>query len=743
MIIKSNPFLRNDYYPDQNDIDDLNTRINEVQSDVDLLAISVNEKAEAVNGRLNNLQNDYNESFETEALKANTADFNVLNVNVQATIKDLNAENTYIENLIVNKPVQDLSLRTPHLENTTSLNGNFYAPNILGGVFDSIQFENIQNFKAVNIEADEVKANIADFNEVKANIADLNNLNAMNIEVGEVKANIVNLNVLNADSLAVNNLTVNNLMVNEPVFDITLNTPSIENANSNSGNFYDATLVNPTFENVDSLAVNNLTVNKPMLNLALSAPNIESANSNSGNFYNATLVNPTFEELDTVNANYLNVNSANVAELFVNTNSEPITSNAVLGYDSSGRVIPIKAPLELPENANYIFTDEHGTALPGKAETEVNASDNLITSNAVKNVTDNLSSYVDYLMGSLNALLSLPATNVSGWNNSASPLNIQSMTDFVVFPFSSGSTSGADVGNGARLDFDSASKVATLYIPGIQWTMGNMDNTFNNCRLLNKNILIPNSVTNMTSTFASCLSLNRNIFIPGGVISMNNAFNNCISLNQNILIPGRVNYMESTFQNCHNLNQNILIPNGVLLMDSTFADCTNLNQNILIPNSVASMYNTFNNCISLNQSISIPNNVVNIGYTFANCTNLNQNILIHNKITSIIGTFRNCTNLNQSILIPNKVAYMHNAFQNCTNLNISDMYIYSQNLRSIDGAFNNCNRIGNIHVPTSVPKVTSNYIYNSLVNGYTGITFAPENIINDLPVDPVYWPPIN
>ena len=165
MITKSNPFLRNDYYPDQNDIDDLNTRINEVQSDVDLLAISVNEKTEAVNGRLNNLQDDYNESFKTEALKANTVDFNVLNVNVQATIKDLNAINTYTENLIVNKPVQDLSLRTPHLENTTSLNGNFYAPNIIGGKLDNIQFENIQNFKVVNIEADEVKANklIGDF----------------------------------------------------------------------------------------------------------------------------------------------------------------------------------------------------------------------------------------------------------------------------------------------------------------------------------------------------------------------------------------------------------------------------------------------------------------------------------------------------------------------------------------------------------------------------------------------------
>ena len=532
-----------------------------------------------------------------------------------------------------------------------------------------------------------------------------------------------------------------------------------------------------------------MTVNKPVFNLALSAPNIESANSNSGNFYNATLVNPTFEELDTVNANSLNVNSANVAELFVNTNSEPITSNAIFGYDNSGRVIPIKVPVELPENANYIFTDEHGTALPGKAETEVNASDNLITSNAVKNVTDNLTSTVDYLKSVLNVVLSLPATNVSGWNNSASPLNIQSMTDFVVFPFSGGSTSGADVGSGARLDFDSASKVATLYIPGLQWTMGNMnntfasctnlnqnilisdgvtrmENTFASCRNLNQNILIPSSVTSMHSTFANCTNLNQNILIPDGVTSMYNAFANCRNLNQDISIPSSVTNMDNTFDSCTNLNQNILIPNSVKSMYSTFANCTNLNQNILIPGSVVSMrdtfqgctnlnqnilipdtvvfmYNTFNNCRSLNQNILIPNSVEVMDNVFASCTNLNQNILIPNSVNRMDNTFNNCRNLNQNILIPGSVKYMDNAFKNCINLNIPDMYIYSHNIKSIDGAFNYCNRIGNIHIPTIVPKVTSNYIYASLVGGDTGITFAPENVFNDLPSDPEVWPPIN
>ena len=704
MIVKSNPFLRNDYYPDYNDIDQLNQRIDEAENETSLVNIRLTADIENVSNNLNSYKNEMADTVVTNNIIVNNLDANYA-VGKYANFANTNTDNAYIENLTVNKPVFDITLNTPHVENITSINGNFYDSNLINPTFENV--------------------------------------------------NSLNLNYLNVDNLA----------VNKPVFDITLNTPNIENANSIGGNFYDSHLVNPTFENVDSLAVNNLTINKPMFNLALNTPNIENANSIGGDFYNATLVNPTFEELDTVNANSLNVNSANVAELFVNTNSEPITSNAILGYDNSGRVIPIKAPVELPENANYIFTDEHGTALPGKAETEVNASDNLITSNAVKNVTDNLASNVDYLKSVLNVVLSLPATNVSGWNNSVSPLNIQSMTDFVVFPFSSGSTSGADVGNGARLDFDSASKVATLYIPGLQWTMGNMDNTFNNCRLLNQNILIsdgvthmkntfascrnlnqnisiPNSVTSMHSTFANCTNLNQNILIPDGVTSMYNVFANCTNLNQDISIPSSVTNIDNTFENCRSLNQNILIPNSVTSMYSTFQSCTNLNQNILIPNGITSMYSTFQNCRSLNQNILIPNSVTSMYSTFQSCTNLNQNILIPNSVTSMDNVFVNCRSLNQNILIPGSVRYMDNAFKNCINLNIPDMYIYSHNIKSIDGAFNGCNRIGNIHVPTIVPLSTSNYIYNSLVGGDTGITFAPENVFNDLPSDPEQWPPV-
>ena len=748
MITKSNPFLRNDYYPDQNDIDDLNTRINEVQSDVDLLAISVNEKTEAVNGRLNTLQNDYNESFETDALKANTADINVLNVNVQAVVKDLNVIDTYTENLTVNKPVQDMSLRTPHLENTTSLNGNFYAPNILGAKFS-----------------------------------------------GDISGNL--------NSISVNDLFANN---------------------------------------------------------------------------------------------------ANISNLYVNVSPTPIQSSAVLGYDGEGRVIPIHATYDVgfPENADYLWTDQAGTAFSGIKATEVGEVENLITAygvknaidalntevtdnfnlingnlnnvantfnevntnieniensvNALNNTTNNMSNSLNYVLSTLESVLVV--TNVSGWT-STSPLNIQGITEFRVAPLAASTMTGSDVGNGAKLNLSGT--IATLCLPGFQWTTENMSRAFYNCTSLNQsiqipngvvdmsstfegctsldqnilipngvtnmyntfsrcfnlnqnikipnsvtnmveafnscnnlnqniqipngvtaipsafyactslnqNILIPNSVTNMSSTFESCTSLNQNIQIPNSVVNMVDTFYNCSSLNQNILIPNSVTNMSgtfyactsfnqaiqipnsvtaisSTFYGCSGLNQNILIPNSVVNIPSTFKGCTSLNQNILIPNSVVNIPSAFNNCVRLNQNIQIPNSVTNMVEAFYACTSLNQNILIPNSVVNIVDTFYSCTSLNQNIQIPNSVTNMVEAFYGCSNLNQPDIYIYSQKLNSfkLKRAFTGCH-INNVHIPTSVPKTTSNSLYNSLINGTTGITFPAANIFNDLPVDPTVWPPVN
>ena len=630
MITSSNPFLRNDYYPDQNDIDDLNTRINEVQSDVDLLAISVNEKTEAVNGRLNNLQDDYNESFETEALKANTADFNVLNVNVQAVVKDLNAVNTYIENLIVNKPVQDLSLRTPHLENTTSLNGNFYAPNVIGGVFDNIQVENMQNFKVVNIEADEVRANIADFNAVTANIANLNVLNAMNIEAGGVTANIANLNVLNAMNIGAGEVTANIAnfkdlnVANAKVDEVIANTLSAANIQADG--------VIAELIDLNVLDVWNIYVKQGV-----------KANTVTANTVNLNVLNAVNIEADEVKAN----------KLIGDFSTEPISSSAVVGYDENGQLIPIRASYDVsfPEGADYLKTDAQGIARKGTSESGVVQSTNLIQAGAVQNMYDAVNANFNNVQNTLSDIESNINNVESNINNVES--NVRKLNNFIF--------------NGIYLpDYGSFKSDSPVRYTAAR-TVELYGNAQGGSALPNGGGMIKFDSSTNTVTFgfsgAACK----------GIINASYMFAQCTSLNKNILIPSSVENASQMFYSCSALNQNILIPDSVKVASSMFAACSALNQNILIPSSVENAVRMFFGCRVLNQ----------------------------------------------------------------------DVYIYSQVLSNMNGMFmgTKVNK-HNVHIPSSVPKDTSNFIYNCLVNNATGVTFAPENIINDLPVDTEQWPPV-
>ena len=575
-----------------------------------------------------------------------------------------------------------------------------------------------------------------DINQVNQRIDDVENeISLVNIRLSTDIENVSNnLNSYandQADTSISNNIIVNNL-----------------NANYVEGRFanFDNTFTNNAY-------VENLTVNKPVFDITLNTPHLENTTSLGGNFYNANLIDAKISgdvsgDLNNVSINDLLANNANVSNLYVNVSPTPIQSSAVLGYDSEGKVIPIRATFDVgfPENADYLWTDQAGTAFSGVKATEVGEVENLITAYGVKNAIDALNAEVidnfnlvtnalndidqwqnsfensvansfndvnntfndvannfndvannfsdvansfneintsiensinttNNISNSLDSLLSilepvLGVTNVSGWINSTSPVNIQGITEFRVAPLAAPTMSGSDVGNGAKLNVSGT--VATLGLPSFQWTKENMYRAFSGCINLNQNILIPNGVVNMIETFSSCI----------------------------------------------NLNQNIQISNSVTDMSSTFSGCNNLNQNILIPNSVVNMFGTF-----------------------GSCDNFNQNILIPNSVTNMFGTFGSCDNFNQSILIPNSVVDISQAFANCYNLNQSDIYIYSQNINQLAGAFSGC-KINNIHIPTSVPKDTSNFIYNSLVNGATGILFPAANIFNDLPVDIEQWPPV-
>lgn len=199
---------------------------------------------------------------------------------------------------------------------------------------------------------------------VNANLtSDIENVfNSLNIYVGE-----------QADTSISNNIIVNNL-----------------NANYAEGRFAN---FDDTF--TDNAYIENLTVNKPVFDITLNTPHLENTTSLNGNFYSpnlidAKLIGDVSGDLNVVNVNQLNAVNAIIANLFVNTSAPPINACSVLGYDREGRVIPVYATynVNFPEDADYVWTDFAGTSRKGVKATEIGEVDNLITAYGVKNAID-------------------------------------------------------------------------------------------------------------------------------------------------------------------------------------------------------------------------------------------------------------------------------------------------------------------------------------------------------------------
>ena len=636
MITSSNPFLRNDYYPDYNDIDQLNQRIDEAENETSLVNIRLTADIENVSNNLNSYKNEMADTVVTNNIIVNNLDANYA-VGKYANFANTDTDNAYIENLTVNKPVFDITLNTPHVENITSIGGNFYAPNVIGGVFDNIQVENLQNFKAVNIEADGVKANtvdlnavtanIADFNAVTANIADFNVLNAVNIKTDEVTANTVNLNEIKANIADFNVLNVANVKADEVIAN-TLSAVNIQ---------------------VDGAIANLIDLN--VLDVwTIYAKNAVNANTVNANTIDLNVLNAVNIEADEVKAN----------KLIGDFSAEPISSSAVVGYDENGQLIPIRASYDVsfPEGSDYLKTDAQGVARKGTSESEVVQSTNLIQAGAVQNMYDAVNANFNNVSNSFNTINESfsdvnNAFNIVNENLSSVRSNVRKINNFIF--------------NG-------------IYLP----EYGSF-----------------NSHSPVTYTSAKTVELygdaQGGTALPGG--------------------GGLIKFDSST--NTVTFGFSGAACKGIINASYMFSQCTRLNQNILIPSSVEKATQMFYGCSSLNQNILIPDSVKDASSMFAACSALNQNILIPSSAENTVRMFFGCRVLNQ------------------------DVYIYSQVLSNMTQMFMGTKvNQHNVHIPSSVPKDTSNFIYNCLVNNATGVTFAPENIINDLPVDIAQWPPV-
>ena len=235
-------------------------------------------------------------------------------------------------------------------------------------------------------------------------------------------------------------------------------------------------------------------------------------------------------------------------------------------------------------------------------------------------------------------------------------------------------------------------------------------------------VQLPNMANNMTSLTTSTLTFTSgavtNNFVNGGKLNSiykktpfgetvdmslsvgTQANNGSIITNANELYITDASYM---YDNCQNLTDTFVCNPSLITNAPTDYDpmryCTN-------------MANMFANCHNFNQPVNIPDSVTAMNSTFGFCKSFNQPVKIGNSVTAMVRTFGYCDNFNQPVNIPDSVVNMTKTFYKCTTLASSTVPIHIS--RTI--------AVGN----------TSNYIYNSLVNGLTGITFDPSRILNDL-----------
>ena len=135
MNISSTPFIRNDYWPDYNDIDILNKRIDEAENETSLVNSRLTNDIENVSNNLNSYKNAMADTVITNNIIVNNLNANYA-IGKYANFANTNTDNAYIENLTVNKPVFDITLNTPHVENITSIGGNFYDSTLVNAILD-------------------------------------------------------------------------------------------------------------------------------------------------------------------------------------------------------------------------------------------------------------------------------------------------------------------------------------------------------------------------------------------------------------------------------------------------------------------------------------------------------------------------------------------------------------------------------------------------------------------------------
>ena len=659
MNISSTPFIRNDYWPDYNDIDILNKRIDEAENETSLVNSRLTNDIENVSNNLNSYKNAMADTVITNNIIVNNLNANYA-VGKYANFANTNTDNAYIENLTVNMPVFDITLNTPHVENITSLGGNFYDAKLVNATLDG------------------------------------------NGVLGNVEINNAVINTANVAEL----------------------------------------FVNTSPEPITSSAVLGYDSKGRVIP-----------------------IHAAFDVGFPEDANYLFTDHAGTAFPGTAATEVGISSNLITAYAVKNAIDNVTA------DVNNSFNDVNNSF------NDVNNSFNDVNNsfNDVNNTANNLLDNVDYLKNIVESSL-LPA-NITGWDSSTYPVIIQGITEFAVEPLSADYYPISP--ESERIHFNGGwyEKSGNNYIK--QDITTTTYNTYDDSILVDwsasnkytaKNKIIKDPVTGERHTITIWQTGSDTIATSGYYLNVdersdstymvqllnltfdergtitNGTFNGTL-----YKLPSNFNFQDNVFYYLKNGNnfEGLKVNQG----QCTFTTDPATDNNFYIYQKGADW--SYPNTTGPEYSILAQNNVYDTVYS-ASSFPLYTEI---GTMTAYVGdkaklsvsgakatlalpglywtkanmdmAFYKCSSFNQKMIIQNSVTSMVSTFEGCSSFNQPDMLIYSQDITSMTNAFKDCH-INNVHIPTSVPKDTSNFMYNCLVNGNTGITFPAANIFNDL-----------
>lgn len=681
MDISSTPFIRNDYFPDYNDLNEINQRIDEVENEISLVNIRLTNDIENVSNNLNTYINSQADTTITNNIIVNNLNANYA-MGDYLNFDNVNFNNAYIENLTVNKPVFDITLNTAHIENTTSLGGNFYNPSLINPSFSELE-------------------------------------------------------EINSDNASFNNATIANLFVN--VTEEPISSSAVLGYDSDGRVIPIHATYDVSFpEGADYLYTDSMGVARK---------------------------GTASTEVDTSTSLITSYGVKNAIDSF----SENVSANLNVIYDSLNDIDQWENTFEntTADTFNDVFNmmnDMNNSVNDGFNEVNNGFNDVNDYKNTVNDSLNNINNDISDLsnkIGYLQNLSNMEWSYTTAYFTAVYPLDYTSYTNIHLgYPESTDGYTTLNVGKFnlgyPRILYNETEK--TVYFckyfdkdfPPL------INRVFKGCANFNEAVTIPNTVIDTSSMFYSCNNLNQPITIPSSVSNASNMFAYCNNFNQPITIPSSVVDASNMFIDCFTFNQAVTISDGVvnikrMLTDSRFnqpldipssvtdasgvlGQCFFFNQPVTISNGVTNLSYMFEQCENFSQPIDIPNSVTDTSLMFMDCNNFNQTVNISNSVTNTKGMFTRCTSLNRSIDIPSNVVDCASMFSGCSAYNVMIVNIASDKIENMQGMFGGTmlNDVTLVRINSSIPKDTSNFIFNSLVNGSTGVTFIAEHIYNDI-----------